>query len=133
MRPATNWPFSTSSLSNLSVMSSSSPDIYHPHSKLDLLADQIDLQQSICQRGSGDFDAIGQNEAAQKLSRRDAPVKERFVVCYSLASADHQLVIFLGDAKLFFRKARHRQGDADAAILQLLDIVGRVGVTRRTG
>src|ERR1700761_3358079 len=102
MRPATNLPSSRSSLSNLSVMSVSSLDIYHPHAGLDLLAGQIDLQQSIFQRGSGDFDAVGQHEAAQKLARCDAAVKERFAVCVRLTPTDHQLAVLLGDAKLFF-------------------------------
>jgi hypothetical protein len=61
-------------------MSTSSPDVYHPHAGLDLSAGQINLQQSTCQRGSGDFDAVSQDEAAQKLSRRNAAVKERFAI-----------------------------------------------------
>src|ERR1700677_1436453 len=101
MRLATNLPSSNSSLSNLSVMSTSSPDVYYPHTWLDLLAGQIDLQQSIFQRGSDDFDAVGQDEAAQKLSRRNAPVKERFAVCVRLAPANHQLAVLFGDAELF--------------------------------
>src|ERR1700721_4596227 len=91
MRPATNLPSSRSSLSNLSVILTSSPDFYRPHAGLDLLADQIDLQQSIFQRGSGDFDAVSQDKAAQKLSRRNATVKERFAVCFRLAPPDHPL------------------------------------------
>src|ERR1700761_4688935 len=133
MRPATNLPSSRSSLSNLSVMSTSSPDVYYPHTWLDLLAGQINLQQSICQRGSGDFDAVSQDEAAQKLSRRDATVKERFAVCVCLTAANHQLAVLFGDAKLFYRKARHRERYANAAVFQLFDIVGRVGIARRAG
>src|ERR1700744_5308237 len=102
MRPATNLPSSSSSLSNLSVILASIPDVYHPHTWLDLLAGQINLQQSICQRGSGDFDAVSQHEAAQKLPRRNATVKERFAVCFPLASANHQLAVLFGDVKLFF-------------------------------
>ncbi len=85
-----------------------------------MLAGQIDAQQSILQRGSSHFDAIGEHKAAQKLSRCDAAMKERFAVNLSLASTDHQLAVFFGDAELVLGEARHGQGDADSTVLQAL-------------
>ena len=64
-----------------------------------------------------DFDAIRQHEGAQKLSRRNAAMKERFVVCLILPAPDHQLAVLDRDADFVLGEARHRQGDGDAAIL----------------
>jgi hypothetical protein len=47
---------------------------------LDLPAGQIVPEQSIFQRGCPHFDAPALDEAAQKMSRRIAAVKERFAV-----------------------------------------------------
>jgi hypothetical protein len=52
------------------------------------------------------------------LSRRNAAVKERFAILFRLYASDHQLVILLGDAKLFFCKARDCQRDADTSFFR---------------
>src|SRR6185369_390320 len=82
-------------------------------------------------RGPVDLDPFGEHEAALELAGGDAPIEIDPVRVILLLAAHSQLIVFELDFQLFQSKAGHRQGDPQAVIADLLDIIG--GVAFRAG
>ena len=98
--------------------------------RLGLGPDEVDVEQAVVQGGRGHLDALGQDEAALELARRDAAVEIGAVRVVRLLAVDHQLVVLDADLESGGGEAGHRQGDAQAAVVDLLDVVGRIAVGR---
>src|SRR5262249_18998615 len=89
---------------------------------------EIDIQQSVVERGAGHLDAVGQDETALELPRGDAAVQEHAAGLVALLAAGHQLVVLDLNRQILARETGDRQRDAEAALAALLDIVGRVAL-----
>ena len=99
------------------------------HHRLGLGPGEVDVQQAVLERGSGHLDAVGQHEAALELARGDAAVQEGAALgVVGLAAADHQLVVLQGDREVVLGEAGDGEGDPVAALVALLDVVGRIAV-----
>src|SRR5437868_15092760 len=96
-------------------------DVTHP--ALGLGTDQIDVQQTVVQQRSADFDAFGEHKRPLELARRDAAVQVDTLRIVSLSAAHHQLVVLDRDAEVAHLKARDSEGDSQGVLAELLDIV----------
>lgn len=110
-----------------------SGDVNFPYQMHRIMADDLDCEQSVAQRGTRDFHAILDREDALKLSRSDAPKQIIRLLALSLLAANDQLIRLDADIQFVFGKSGHRKRDAQAlgALLwrQALDIIGRITVT----
>src|ERR1044072_2184320 len=93
------------------------------------LADEIDMQEAVHQRGAGDLDVVGELEAALESARRDALIEHLAWLLVGrrlLVAADRQGVFLRLDRELVIREARDRDRNAVGVIAGALDVVGRV-------
>jgi len=94
------------------------------------LADEIDMQQAVLERGVLHGHEVGQLEHTLEGSRRDAAVKHFGIFLGILVgdflALDRQRVFLGDDRKLALRKAGNCNADAIGVLAGALDIIGRV-------
>src|SRR5690349_6453285 len=94
------------------------------------LADEIDVEQAVLERGILHLHEIGKLEYALEGARRDAAV-EHFGICLAVLvggflALDRQRVFLRDDRKLALREAGDRNADAVGVLTGTLDVVGRI-------
>ena len=95
---------------------------------------QIDMQQTLVQRGADDFHAIRQHETALESTGGDATMKEcPFLRFFGLATGDGQFAVFNGDRQLAFIETGNGDGNANPVRAKTFDVVRRITVARRFG
>lgn len=97
-----------------------------PDLSLLLRAHQIDVEQAMLQSGGINLQTVGQDEASDKATRRDAAMQEGLLALAGVIAfaRDGQLAAFQGDGQFLGRKARNSQADAHRRRPDLLDIIG---------
>src|SRR6266851_1032119 len=98
------------------------------HPRLDCRPYQIDMEQPVFEPRAAHLDALRENEGALKLPRGDPAVQIDALPIVGLLAADHQLVVFDGDAQIGHREAGDSEGDAQLVFAELLDVVRRIAV-----
>src|SRR6266704_2813408 len=92
--------------------------------------DEVDMEEPVIERGARHFDAFRQHEGALELPRRDAAMEIDAILVVDLLAAHDELVVLDLHGEVAHREAGNRQGDAELVLARLLDIVGRVAVSR---
>src|SRR6266851_1612506 len=105
-----------------------SADRNRAHPRLDRRPRQIDMEQPVLEPRAAHLDALGEDERALKLTRRDPAVQIDALGIVGLFAADHQLVVLDRNAQIGHREAGDREGDAQLVFAELLDVVGRIAV-----
>ena len=86
------------------------------------------MEEPIVEPGAAHLDPLSQHKGALELAGRDAAVEMDAVGVVGLLAADDELVFLDRDRQVGHRKPRHRQGDAQLVLAELLDTVGRIAV-----
>src|SRR3954463_10007906 len=100
---------------------------------LRLGADEVHREEAVSQVRAHDLHAVGEEEGALELARRDPAMHEDARLVVDLTAADDKLVLLDGDVELVARKAGDGESDAKPLRRPLwradpLDVVGRVAV-----
>src|SRR5450759_733688 len=92
------------------------------------LADQIDLQQPVLERGALHLDVVGEVKLTPKRTRGNPLIEVLVITLLGLAAFHRKHVLLRGDGDLFGHEAGKRQRDAIVLLTGSLDVVGRVVV-----
>lgn len=104
------------------------------HAHFRLRTQKIDMQQAIIKPGSTNLNALRQYERLVKLPRGNPTMKEHPpLTVIGLATADHELVVFLRNLKIVHHEPCHSQRNPQGCLAQLFDVVGRITVGRGFG
>ena len=91
----------------------------------------IDVKQAVLQGRALDLHAVGKDEGAQETARCDPAMEVgAFLALAGFGvppAGDDQLAVLDGHLQLLGGKPGDRQGDAEAPVVALLDIVRRIG------
>jgi hypothetical protein len=102
-------------------------NLYAADSRLGQRTLQIDMQQTVVESGFLYLNSLRQNETALELAGGDSPMQEYPIgIVVNLSTTDGQLVVLDSDGQIIHGKARHREGDPQSVVTDLLDIVRRV-------
>ena len=92
------------------------------------------MQQATVERRAGHLDALGEHEAALELTRRDAAVEEHPLgLVAGDAPGDGELVGFERHREVRLGKPGDREGDAQAVLGHLFDVVRGIAFRRGLG
>ena len=100
---------------------------------LDEGTDDLDMEQTIIERGASDLDALGQHEGALELAGGDTAVQIQTLPLLGLLAADDELRVLDLDRQVIHGETGNRQGNAQAVFAELLDVVGRIAIRRGLG
>src|SRR6185437_12520667 len=106
-------------------------DLDAAHLALDDAAHEIDIEQTVVERGAGHLDTVGQYEGALELARGDAAMKVDAILVVGLLAAHDELIVLDLHAQIVHGEAGDGERDAQRVLAGLLDIVGRIAVARR--
>ena len=95
------------------------------------LALEIDVQETVLEARTGDFNEVGKLETALESTSGDTTI-ENFTdigsIFIRLLTLDRQQVAMRFDFEFTFGKARDRHGDAIGVLTRALDIIRRIGL-----
>src|SRR6185437_6120999 len=119
-------PFAANRL--LDAVSGRRPDFNGTHQTFGRAPSQIDVQESVVERRSYHFNAVGQHKAPLELTRGNAAMEVDAVGLVDLLAADDKLIVFELNRQFLGLEACHGQGQPQRGLAYLLDIVRRIAV-----
>ncbi len=88
------------------------------------LAPELDCQQAVLQRRSGDLHVVGQLETTLKCAPGDATMKILVFGLLGLLATDHEQILLLGHRQIASGEAGNRDRDAVLVIAKLRNVIG---------
>src|SRR3569832_299285 len=92
---------------------------------------QLDMEQAVLERSTGDFHILGQLEAQLEGALGNAAMEELTSLAFalrSLGTLDDEAVLFGLETQVAVGKAGDGDRDAIGVLADLLDVVGRIGL-----